>query len=232
MAAYILIHGAWHGGWCWRHVTPLLAAAGHVAHAPDLPGHGSDETGKRVTLEDYVEAVCGHLERSAEPAVLVGHSMAGVVIAAVAERVPKLIRRLVFVAAYLPADGQSFADLARADADSLARATRDGDFVALNDDTLIEALYGDSPADDVAFARARLAPQAVAPLKTPVRLTEARFGSIPRTYIGCLRDRAITPDLQRRMRTASPCARVVELDCDHSPFFSAPRALADALLAE
>jgi pimeloyl-ACP methyl ester carboxylesterase len=200
--------------------------------APDLPGHASGEMERRVTLEDYVAAVCGHLARSAEPAVLVGHSMAGVAIAAAAERVPELIRRLVFVAAYLPADGQSFADLARADKDSLAQAIRDGDFVALNDDTLVEALYGDSPADDVAFARARLKPQAIAPLKTPVRLTAERFGRVPRTYIGCRRDRAITHALQVRMRTASPCARVVDLDCDHSPFFSAPRELADALLAD
>jgi pimeloyl-ACP methyl ester carboxylesterase len=235
MAAYILIHGAWHGGWCWRHVTPLLAAAGHTALAPDLPGHGMDDKSRAVTLEDYVAAVAGHLERSAAPVVLVGHSMAGVVIAAAAERVPEKIARLVFVTAYLPADGQSFADLARADPESLARAERvgpGGDFVALREDTLVEALYGDSPAADVAFARRRLVPQAVAPLKTPVRLTEARFGRVPRTYVGCRRDRAITPALQRQMRTASPCARAVELDCDHSPFFSAPRALADVLLAE
>jgi pimeloyl-ACP methyl ester carboxylesterase len=230
---FILIHGAYHGSWCWRHVTPLLAAAGHVAHAPDLPGHGAGEASRAVTLEDYVEAVCGHLRRS-ETSVLVGHSMAGILIAAAAERMPERIERLVFVTAYLPADGQSLADLARADADSLARATRVAgaeEFVAVREEALIEAFYGDSPAADVAFARARLVPQPVQPMTAPVRLTHARFGRVPRVYIGCRRDRAISPALQRRMLAATPCERVIELDCDHSPFFSAPRALADALLA-
>lgn len=236
MAEYVLIHGAYHGGWCWRHVTPHLAAAGHAASAPDLPGHGADEACREVTLDDYVEAVCGHLRRSETPAVLVGHSMAGVVIAAAAERVPELVRRLVFVTAYLPADGQSLADLARADTDSLVRVTRAGPagagaFVSVREDALIEAFYGSSPADDVAFARVRLVAEAVAPMTAPVRLTLGRFGKVPRVYIGCRRDRAISPALQRRMLAATPCARVIELDCDHSPFFSAPRALADAIIA-
>lgn len=230
-ATYVLIHGAYHGGWCWRHVTPLLSQAGHAVHAPDLPGHGAGDEGRQVTLDDYVEAVCAELRRIESPVVLVGHSMAGVVIAAAAEREPERIRRLVFVTAYLPADGQSLADLARADTDSLVRVTRSGAFVSVREDTLVPAFYGASPAEDVAFARARLVAQAVAPMTAPVRLTPARFGRTPKVYIGCGRDRAITPALQRRMRTAAGCDRTIELDCDHSPFFSGPRALADALMA-
>jgi len=235
MVAYVLIHGAYHGGWCWRKVVPLLAAAGHVVDAPDLPGHGADESGRAVTLHDYVEAVCEHVRRHEAPVVLVGHSMAGVVISAAAERVPERVRYLIYVTGYLPADGQSLTELARADSKSWVRVTRargaDGAFITVRDEALVEAFYGDSPADDVAFARARLVPQAVAPMTEPVRLTPERFGRIPRLYIGCRRDRAITPDLQRRMLAATPCVRVVELDCDHSPFFSAPEALAAALLS-
>ena len=234
MTDYVLIHGAFHGGWCWRKVSPLLEAAGHTAIAPDLPGHGVGEEKRPIALEDYVEAVVGHLRRCQAPAVLVGHSMAGVVIAEAAERAPELIRRLVFVAAYLPADGQSLDDLLRADPQSLVRVARGGadGFVAIRPDALVPALYSGSPEDDVAFARARLVAQAIQPMKTPVRLTRQRFGRVPRTYIGCLRDRAITHALQIRMRTATPCERTIDLDCDHAPFFSAPRALVEALLAE
>ena len=124
MTDYVLIHGAFHGGWCWRRVTPLLEAAGHTAIAPDLPGHGASEALRPVTLEDYVDAVVGHVRRCAAPPVLVGHSMAGVIIAAACERAPELIRRLVFVTAYLPADGQSLDDLLRADPESLVRVMR------------------------------------------------------------------------------------------------------------
>ncbi len=250
MADYVLIHGAFHGGWCWRRVTPLLEAAGHTAIAPDLPGHRAGESPRAlndaplpgrasealrpVTLEDYVEAVVGHLRRCAAPAVLVGHSMAGVVIAQAAERAPELIRRLVFVTAYLPVDGQSLDDLLRADPESLVRVMRGGadGFVAIRPDALVPAFYGDATEDDVAFVRKRLVAQAIPPMKTPVRLSAERFGRVPRTYIGCRRDRAITHALQTRMRTATPCERIIDLDCDHAPFFSAPRALAAALLAE
>lgn len=235
VARYVLIHGAYHGGWCWRKVVPLLAAAGHAVDAPDLPGHGMGEAGRAVTLDDYVAAVCGHVRRHDTPVVLVGHSMAGVVISAAAEREPERVQDLVYVTAYLPADGQSLTDLARADPESRVRVARvrgtdKGAFVAVRDEALIEAFYGDSSMDDVAFARARLVPQAVAPMTQPVRLTRERFGRIPRLYIGCRRDRAITPALQRRMLAATPCARVVELDCDHSPFFSAPETLVATLL--
>jgi pimeloyl-ACP methyl ester carboxylesterase len=236
VATYILIHGAYHGGWCWRKVTPLLAAAGHAVIAPDLPGHGAGEAGRAVTLDDYVDAVCGHLRGCATPAVLVGHSMAGVVISAAAEREPERIRYLVYVTAYLPGNDQSLTDLSRADPESRVRVAKTtgagaGAFVAVRDEVLVEAFYGDSPAADVAFARARLVPQAVAPMTQPVRLGAKRFGRVPRLYIGCRRDRAITPALQQRMLAVTPCQRTVELDCDHSPFFSAPEALAAALLS-
>ena len=230
MTDYVLIHGAFHGGWCWRRVTPLLEAAGHTAIAPDLPGHGADR-GRAVTLDDYVDAVVGHVRRCAAPPVLVGHSMAGVIIAAACERAPELIRRLVFVTAYLPADGQSLDDLLRADPESLVRVMRGGadGFVAIRPDALVPAFYGDATEDDIAFVRKHLVPQAIPPMKTPVRLTQERFGRVPRTYIGCRRDRAITHAPQTRMRTATPCERIVDLDCDHSPFVSAPRAPGSAI---
>lgn len=85
--------------------------------------------------------------------------------------------------------------------------------------------------EDVARAKKLLVPQATAPFATPVRTTPENFGRIPRIYIECLRDRAISPAIQRKMYTALPCQKVISMDTDHSPFFSAPGELVAHLTA-
>src|SRR5690242_8929821 len=98
MSRFVLVHGAWHGAWCWDKVVPLLEIKGHSAHAIDLPGHGRDLTPTaEVTLERYVERVCQALVAEPEPAVLVGHSMSGMVITQAAERCPEHIQMLVYL---------------------------------------------------------------------------------------------------------------------------------------
>src|SRR5690348_7432805 len=77
MSVFVLIHGSWHGGWCWERVTPLLRAAGHRVIAPDLPGHGHDAPPVERAYERYVPFVCGLLDAQPEPVVLVGHSSGG-----------------------------------------------------------------------------------------------------------------------------------------------------------
>lgn len=93
-----------------------------------------------------------------------------------------------------------------------------------------EALYADCPDDIPALAHALLEPEPNWPGFTPLALTEARFGRVPRVYIECLQDRAVTLPLQRRMQANIPCARVYSLDCGHSPFFSQPAELTQCLI--
>ena len=86
MSTYVLIHGSWHGAWCWYKVVPRLEQAGHTALAIDLPGHGRDWTPPQdVSMQTYVDSVCGVLDTLPEPAILVGHSRGGIVISQVAE---------------------------------------------------------------------------------------------------------------------------------------------------
>jgi pimeloyl-ACP methyl ester carboxylesterase len=94
---FVLVHGSWHGAWCWEKVTPLLEAAGHVAVAVDLPGHGEDRTPPGdVTLSDYTDRICDVVAAQSGPVVLVGHSMGGGAITQAAEpataRVPGRFR--------------------------------------------------------------------------------------------------------------------------------------------
>src|ERR1035441_10945961 len=112
MARILLVHGAFGGAWCWEPVMPGLRAAGHDVQALDLPGDGEDQTPlAQVTLDAYARRVCGALA-SGEPAVLVGHSMGGIVVTQAAARSPQHVAALIYVAAFLPADGQSLMDLA------------------------------------------------------------------------------------------------------------------------
>ena len=93
MSAYLLIHGAWHGGWCWHKVLARLRRAGMRAAAPDLPSLGRDRTAvTEITLQSWTDSVCDHLDREAEPVILVGHSRAGAVISQAAEARPQKVR--------------------------------------------------------------------------------------------------------------------------------------------
>ncbi|HEU5350086.1 MAG TPA: alpha/beta fold hydrolase [Terracidiphilus sp.] len=235
MSAYLLIHGAWHGGWCWRKVVPLLEAKGHTVVAPDLPGHGDDTTpAATVTLKSYADRICQIVSAQAEPVILLGHSMGGVAITQAAEDCPAHVRALAYLCAFLPRNGDSLLTWAQQDTESMVNPTtmdvREDGTLAFKAESCREAFYGNCADEDIAFAQSRLVAQSGAPFGAPVKSSAERWGSIPRFYIECARDHAITPRLQREMQKDSPCRRTFSIDTDHSPFFSAPERLAEILL--
>jgi pimeloyl-ACP methyl ester carboxylesterase len=232
---FILVHGAWHGAWCWHKLTPLLQAAGARVVAPDLPSMGSDPTPAwSVTLEEWARFIVEHLER--EPgAILVGHSRGGAVISRAAQIAPREVGRLVYLSGYLLTDGQSVADAARADAGSLLAPNmvpvKRGLTCTIRDEVLRDAFYGACSDEDFEFARLRLTPEPLRVLAAPVRISDERFGRVPRAYVETTRDRAVTLEAQRRMQSALPCDPVFTLDGDHAPFLSQPEALARILIS-
>jgi pimeloyl-ACP methyl ester carboxylesterase len=233
VSTYVLISGSWFGSWCWEKVVPLLERQGHTVVAPDLLGYGGDTTPLTdVTLRSYAERVCQVLDAQAEPVILVGHSRGGIAITQAAEYRPDKIATLVYLCAFLPRNGESMAQLAQQDtaaltpphlafAEDQSSVTFEGGAAAVK-----EVFCQDCADGDVARAAARLIPDALAPWGTPLQTTEERFGRVPRAYIQCLRDRTITPALQRQMYTAVPCQTVVTLDTGHAPFYAAPADLA------
>ena len=237
MAAFVLIHGAWHGGWCWDKVAPLLRAAGHRVATPDLPGHGADPMPiPEVTLEAYVNRALETLDTQTEPVILVGHSMAGLVITQAAELRPDKVKALAYVTAFMPRDGESLSQLSMADKGSPLNRNRELDrekgIMWVRPEALREVFYHDCSDEDVARAAAMLAPAvAIKPNTTPVHLSAERFGRIPKVYLECRQDRAIRLPTQRLMHHNTPCQRVFRLDASHSPFFSMPEELARCLLA-
>ncbi len=236
MSVFVLIHGAGSGAWVWHKVAPLLEAQGHTVITPDLPGHGLNLLPMaEVSLDRYVAYVCDILNAQTESMVLVGHSMGGAVITQAAEYCPDRIQTLVYLAGYLLSDGQTMLDITQADTESLLLANAifadDQLSATFNPEMLKEIGYGDCSDADMALVRSLLAPQALAPLATPISTTAENFGRVPRVYIECLRDRTIGLLAQRRMITALPCEQVITLDTSHNPDLSAPEALANHLLA-
>ena len=230
MSTYILVHGAWHGGWCWDKVVPLLEKEGHRVEARDLPGHGKDKTPiHEITLQAYVDSVCKVLDTQHEKVLLVGHSMGGAVISQAAEYRPEKIKALVYVAAYLLRNGESIAPIGQGDTESLLVPNiifaEDMSYCTIRDEAVKESLYGDCSDEDVSWATSMLVRQTLAPFTTPIDISEEKFGRVPRVYIECLRDRTISPSLQKEMYTALPCQRVFSMDTSHSPFFSEPEKL-------
>jgi pimeloyl-ACP methyl ester carboxylesterase len=237
MARFVLVHGAFGGAWSWEPIVAPLEAAGHSVETLDLPGGGEDRTPVAdVTLESCSERVCAQLRRSPEPALLVGYSMGGVVVTEAASSCPERVASLVFVAAFMPGNGQSLLDLAHLPEgkDDMIQANvvvaGDPPVATLPAEAAAEAIFNCCTPEQQAAAVPRLRPQPVAPFATPVQVDEALLASIPRSYVLTARDRSIPPALQRRMIAEHSCRRVIELDTDHSPMLSATDELAGALV--
>jgi pimeloyl-ACP methyl ester carboxylesterase len=232
---FILVHGAWHGAWCWEQVEHHLGDLGAASVAVDLPGRSGDpQSVAELTLDSYVDHVVAAIDASPEPVVLVGHSLGGLVISQSAERRPQKISSLVYLCAMLLQDGQSTMDAAVNDPDSQLIANISLDEATASSSVagsgVRDLFYGDCTVDDSEKATGLLVPEPIGPATTPVHVTAERWGSVPRSYILCTQDRAISPATQRAMIASVGVDRVVEMDSSHSPFISQPERLAALLV--
>jgi pimeloyl-ACP methyl ester carboxylesterase len=235
MARILLVHGAFGRAAVWDRVAPGLRAAGHDVETLDLPGQGEDDTPvAEVTLDRYARRVCEALA-DGPPAVLVGHSMGGMVITQAAADCPEQVDRLVYVAAFLPADAESLIDLTQRPegaGDAVqANLVVDGDppVATMPPEAAREGLMHCCDDETAAWANSLRGPQPVAPFTHPVRLTGPEFGKLRRAYVVCLQDRAIRPPLQRLMLERAGCDPVIEIDTDHCVWASRPDELVAAL---
>lgn len=228
---YILIGGAWLGAWAWDKVASRLESEGHKVLVPELPGHGQDQTPvSQITLDSYVETVGKLVERESSPVILVGHSMAGVVISAVAERYPERIASLIYVGAYLLQSGEHIVQASQTAPDSLVGPNMvfaaDYSTVAIKPEAVREVFAADAPQEDADRLSTLTRAEPAAPFQTPLNVTPERFGRVPRRYIKTLQDRTVTPSLQDAMLAKLPCERVISMNTSHTPFFSAAKELA------
>ena len=236
MARFVLVHGAFAGAWIWKPLAERLRALGNTVDTFDLPGLGDDHTPvSEITLDVCAARLCDVLARSAEPAIVAGNSMGGLIATQGAARCPERVSALVYVAAFAPKDGQSLLDLTKlpegADDQVQANIVIEGEppVAVMPDAASREALYGCCSEEVSAWAIAQQRPQPVAPFATPVSIPAGVLDGVRRYYLFCKRDRAIPPALQRRMIAENSIRDVVELDTDHTPQLSKTEELAQAL---
>ncbi len=214
----VLVHGAWHGAWCWERVIPLLEARGIEVDALELPLTSTDDdlAHTRAAIE------------SNPGAVVMGHSYGGLLITLAARDLE--VSHLVYLCAFMPIKGEKIeATLASAPRTTLLdglTVNEDGKLVP-QPDTIVPAFYADCDEADAANAERRLRPMPTS-MAHPEIVVPA-WEKLPSTYVGCTRDEALAPDFQRGL--AARATRTVEWDTSHSPFYSRPDLVAD-LLAE
>lgn len=239
MANFVLVHGAWHGGWCWRHVAAALVRAGHRAHALTLTGVGERAhlMAPSITLETHITDVLQAIEaEELSDVILVVHSYSGMLGTAVADRLPRRLAHLVYVDAVVPKPGESWSSTHA----SATRAARLAAAEASQD-------YSFPPPDPVVFGLGAEAADWVRRRQTPhpghtyahaLDFDPARVARVPRTFINCTRPALATIDAIRS-RVIDPKfwdgawlrgARVVALATGHDPMISEPDALTHLLL--
>ena len=232
----VLVHGAWSDASSWDAVTPFLKAQGEEVINVNLAGHGKDTTSfTGITFQTYVNQVKAAIGTHTN-VVLVGHSFAGLVISQVAEEEPAQIKELIFLAAALPHDGDSLLSLAKADpASHIGKSlTIDQEHGAaiIAKDAVADIFAADAPQQVRDYITANLKPEPLAPLATPVHLTEKNFGSVTKVYIHTINDHAISYPAQQYMVKAGKVAKVYILQSSHTPFISMPDKLAAILIDE
>lgn len=232
----VLVHGAFEDAQVWGHVTAKLKADGYHVVAVDLPGRpGAPAAPDKVSLDLYRDTVLAALAKSHHPAVVVGHSFAGIVIADVAEAAPKKIKTLVFVAAYLPQDGDSLVSMANKDADAKIgphlQIDKEKGIATIEYSARADLFANDGPDGLRKAIPDLILPEPVGPLATPVHVTAANFGQVDKVYIHTAKDQVISPSFQAKMVAATPVRAEYTLQTGHTPFLTDPDGLANAIEA-
>ena len=227
----VLVHGSWGGPLAWERVVPLLNDRGIDAVAVELPGRGSSsKKGWRVSLTDYGDAINAAAEN--KPAVVVGHSAGGVAVTQAACLAAAPHAALVYLAAYLPVEGERLIQLGRRDGGSgMASQIKPNPLrgvLQLKIDGLEDVLFHDYRGDDLDVLLNRFVPEPMRPGLTKVKLTQT-FHDTPKYYIKCALDRVLSPDYQDWLCSRYALAPRTVLQTGHMPARVDPEGLADSL---
>lgn len=232
---FVLVHGSFQGPYAWQYVKAQLQQAGQKVIVVELPGHGLDQTPPAtLTLNSYRDKVIDAINGVQGQVILVGHSMGGAVITAVADSIPGRIEKLVYLAGFVPANGQSIIDLSGMDPNSQLtpnlRPSADHTTASVADSLLLPIFCQDGNATINQLLIANNRPEPVAPLYSKIVLKNPVMATVPKYYIHTTQDRAITITLQNQMVKSAGITNVYTINSGHSPHLSMPNKVTAILM--
>ena len=229
---FILIHGAWHGGWCWDGVIEKLKKAGHTAEAPTLPGHHPQDDRSNIGLNDYVDKIVNLLKQQTDSVVLVGHSSAGFLLQEAAQKAPDKISHLIFLNAFILPNGKSQFDLVPPEVSegmiAAAKASPDN-CVPVDEDFVRNMLMAGEPTERQDALISRLVPQPLAIFTTPVDTHNFEKLTIPKSVVFCKADASLPPGAYLNMAQALGEHKLIEVEGGHEALFTNPGVVTEAL---
>jgi pimeloyl-ACP methyl ester carboxylesterase len=224
---FVLVHGAWQAPYAWQAVKDQLEQQGQKVVVVELPGHGADNTSPAtLSIDVYRDKVVAAINALSENVILVGHSMGGMVVSSVAEKIPGRIEKLVYVGAFLPANGQSLLALASTDSTSqLGPAlipSADQLTLGIKTENLANIFIQDGSDAVKKQVVDNYRAEPAIPFTNPVTLTAANFGKVTKYYVYTAQDHAVGLNLQKRMVAAAGIKNTNTLNSSHCPFLSMP----------
>ena len=232
---FVLVHGAWQAPYAWDFVKDDLVKKGYTVIVVDLPGHGDDKTSPvKASINAYRDRVVSAINGSKEKVILVGHSMGGLVISAVAEMIPGKIEKLVYLGAFLPSNGDSLMSLTTQDRQSLLGPaivpSADQLTLDVKKESLITVFCQDASEKIKKLVIGNYQPEPAIPFGDKVALTDSNFGSVKKYYIHTSKDNAVGIDLQNRMVATSNVIKEYTIESGHLPHLTQPHQLSKILL--
>lgn len=226
---FVLLHGAFHGGWCWAHVAARLIAAGHRVTTPTQTGLGERRhlISDAITVDTFIADLVNHLEaEEIENAVLVGHSFGGIAISGAADRVPERIGQLIYLDSRLVQDGQCQFDTQPAEVVAARHAAAEAFDGGHSCPPPPAASFGIPDGADADWVNRRLTPQPMGAFTSVVRLNGPLGNHLPATYIGCTAPYYGTQARFHALARSQPGWRWAELATGHDAMVTAPDAVA------
>ncbi|MFN7038936.1 MAG: alpha/beta fold hydrolase [Alphaproteobacteria bacterium] len=220
IANYILIHGAWHGAWCWNKVKDLLESNGHKVICPDL--YDIDIPLEKIQLQDYVNYIENIINLQESEPIIVGHSMAGIILSCLGSNSLNKIKSLVYLTAFILNEGESILDISNRyyNPNVELEFSDDAKLCTIKKEQAEYLFYNKCNKKDIEYATTLLKPQPYKIFETKLSLNKGNFNKLPKYYIKCTDDNIVPLAAQKYMIKSQNLNEIFSIDTDHSPFLS------------